>query len=232
MSKFEEQATKTVGTLGLRREPMAIRFSDRGDPRGDSTRRIRVCEAFDAVRRKNVVLNFSKDNFICPGARHCTGFEPLPPEIVANVWTKTHKAFESANTALASIRKQPQPVKRGDFVILSPLRKAESDPNLVALFLNPEQADRLLGLVSFKGAEPFEYYPVSNICSAISNTLVKGRPEINFLAANSRRLAKWSPNELMVSMPFRDFETALDNVPLSGYGSTSGGQPRVQVPEG
>jgi uncharacterized protein (DUF169 family) len=227
MSKFEEQAIKTVGTLGLRWEPMAIRFSDRGDPRGDSTRRIRVCEAFDAVRRENVVLNFSKDNCICPGARHYTGLEPLPPEIVANVWTKTHKAFESVNTALASIRKQPQPVKRGDFVILSPLRKAESDPNLVALFLNPEQADRLLGLVSFKGAEPFEYYPVSNICSAISNTLAKGRSEINFLAAHSRRLAKWSPNELMVSMPFRDFETALDNVPLSGYGSASGGQPRV-----
>jgi uncharacterized protein (DUF169 family) len=78
MSKFEEQAIKTVGTLGLRWEPMAIRFSNRGDPRGDSTRSIRVCEAFDAVRRENVVLNFSKDNCIYPGARHYTGLEPLP----------------------------------------------------------------------------------------------------------------------------------------------------------
>lgn len=176
MSKFEEQTIDIVGTLGLRWEPLAVRFSDREDPRGDSTRKMKVCEAFDAVRRESSILNFSKGNCICPGARHYTGLEPLPLEIVAGVWTKGHKAFESIDTGAASVKKQPQPVKRGDFVILSPLRKAESDPNLVAVFVNPEQADRLMGLASFRGAEPLAYYPVSNICSAISNTMMKGRP--------------------------------------------------------
>ena len=227
MSKFEEQTIDIVGTLGLRWEPLAVRFSEREDPRGDSTRKMKVCEAFDAVRRESSILNFSKGNCICPGARHYTGLEPLPLEIVAGVWTKGHKAFESIDTGVASVKKQPQPVKRGDFVILSPLRKAESDPNLVAVFVNPEQADRLMGLASFRGAEPFAYYPVSNICSAISNTMSKGRPEINFLAAHARRLAKWSPNELMVMMPFKDFEMAIDSIPLSGYGTAVHEQPKV-----
>jgi uncharacterized protein (DUF169 family) len=93
--------------------------------------------------------------------------------------------------------------------------------------VNPEQADRLVGLASFKGAEPFAYYPVSNICSAISNTMMKGRPEINFLAAHARRLAKWSPNELMVTMPFKDFEMAINSILLSGYGTAVHEQPRA-----
>lgn len=76
-----------------------------------------------------------------------------------------------------------------------------------------------MGLVSFKGAQPFAYYPVINICSAISNTLAKGAPEINFLSSHARKLAKWSPNELMVTMPFKDFETVINNIPLSGYGT-------------
>lgn len=227
MSKFEEQTIDIVGTLGLRWEPLAMRFSDREDPRGDSSRRIRVCEAFDAVRREGSIIDFTKENCICPGGKHYLGLEPLPPEIVAGVWTKAHKAYGSIDTAVASVKKQPQPVKRGSHFILNPLRKSESDPDVVAFFLNPEQADRLLGLVSFNGAQPFAYYPVSNICSAVSNTLVKGTSEINFLSSHSRKFAKWSPNELMVSMPFKDFESAVGNIDLSGYGSAVTGQPRV-----
>ncbi len=227
MSKFEEQTIDIVGALGLRWEPLALRFSDREDPRGDSSRRIRVCEAFDAVRREGSIIDFSRENCICPGGKHYLGLESMPLEIVAGVWTKAHKAFESIDTAIASVKRQPQPVKRGDHLIISPLRKSESNPDTVAFFVNPEQADRLLGLTSFKGAQPFAYYPVSNICSAISNTLSKGAPEINFLSLHSRRYAKWSSNELMISMPFNDFESALDNISVSGYGYGAIGQPRA-----
>lgn len=198
---------------------MAVKFSDSADARGDSTRKLRVCEAFDAVRRENVIINFSKENCICPGGRHFTGLEVLPLETVAAVWTKAHKAYESMDVAIASVRKQPQPTKRGNFVILSPLKKVETDPDLVLLFANAGQAERILGLVSFKGAEPFTYYPISNICSAITNTLAKGRPEINFLTVHARQWAKWSPNELIIALPLRDFEDAVKNIPNSGFGT-------------
>jgi len=85
MSKFEEQTINIVGTLDLRWESLAMRFSDRGDPRGDSSRRLRVCEAFDAVRRESSIINFSKENCICLGAKYYAGLEPLPLGIVAGV---------------------------------------------------------------------------------------------------------------------------------------------------
>jgi uncharacterized protein (DUF169 family) len=218
MSKFEEETEKIVGTLGLEWEPVAAKFSDSPDERG-SARRIRVCEAFDTVRRENVIINFAKENCVCPGGWYYTGLELLPLEAIAGVWTNTHKGFESMGVAVASMKKQPQPVKRGNYLILSPLRKVGTTPDMVLLFANPEQADRILGLVSFKGAEPFTYYPVSNACSVITNTLAKGRPEISFMAGHSRRAVRWSANELMIGLPFKDFEVAVNSLPKSGFGA-------------
>jgi uncharacterized protein (DUF169 family) len=218
MSGFVEETNKIVQTLGLEWEPIAVSFSETADERGDSARKLRVCEAFDVVRRENSIINFSIDNCICPGGKHFTGLEILPPESVAAVWTKRHRAYKSLDVALSSVKKQPEPTQRGKVVILSPLRKVTANPDLVILFTNPEQVDRALALTSFNGAEPFTYYPISNICSAITNSLAKGRPEINFLSAHARKLAKWSPNELMIALPFGDFEAMVQNIPFSGYG--------------
>jgi len=163
-------------------------------------------------------LNLSKENCVCPGGKHFTGLQILPLEVVAAVWTKAHKVYDSIETAMKSIRKQPQPVRKGDYVILSPLRMVKSEPELVLLFVNAEQADRVLGLVSFKGAEPFTYYPVSNICSSITNALVKGKPEINF-SKHGKEWANWSPDEIIIALPYKDFESAVENISSSGFGT-------------
>ena len=150
-----------------------------------------------------------------------TGLEIVPIETIAPALTrKKHRVYESMNVALASISKQPQPVKRGDFFTLGPLEKFETEPDLVFLFANPAQADRMLGLASFKGAEPFMYYPASSICSTITNVLASGKPEINLISAFERSAGKWSPDELILAMPLKNFETALENIPNSGYGTS------------
>jgi uncharacterized protein (DUF169 family) len=227
MSLFVEESDRIRNSLGLEWEPVAVKFSDVADDRGESQRKLRACEAFDVVRRENAIINLSKENCICPGGRHFLGLEMLPNETVAAVWTKAHKAYESMKTAIASVSKQPQPVKRGSFIIVSPLAKVRTDPDMVLLFANPEQADRILGLVSFNGAEPFSYYPISNVCSIVTHTLAKGRPEINFLATHARHLAKWSPNELIIAMPHKDLKEAVKNIPNSGFGTAKTETPRV-----
>lgn len=218
MKNYAEQSSNLKQTLGLEWSPVAVTFSDTPDERGEA-RKIRICEGFNVVRRENVIINFSKENCVCPGGKHYTGLEILKPEAIAGVWTKVHKAYESMDIGLKSIGKQPQPLKRGNYLVLSPLEKVNSDPDIVLLFANAEQSDRILGLVSFKGAEPFTYYPVSNACSVITNTLAKGRPELCFLAGHSRLMSKWSSNELIIGLPFRDFETAVKNIPNSGFGT-------------
>jgi uncharacterized protein (DUF169 family) len=173
------------------------------------------------ARHDNLVLKLSKKNCTCPGGRHFTGLESLPVEVIATAVTrKEHKVYESMDAAVASIGRQPQPVKRGDFFVLGPLEKFRAEPDIVFLFVNPAQADRILGLVYFKGAEPFMYYPASSICSTITNVLAKGKPEINLISAFERRGAKWSSDELIVALPLKDFEAAVENIPHSGFGTT------------
>jgi uncharacterized protein (DUF169 family) len=219
MRRFRAEVEKIIEVSGLKWPPIAGKFSDKSPEIGDSSRKLSVCEALDVVKHENVLLTLSKENCTCRGGRHFTGLEIMPLESLAPALaTEKHRVYESASTALASMRKQPQPVKRGDFLTLGPLEKFQTEPDLVFLFVNPDQADRILGLVCFKGAEPFEYYPASSICSTITNVLAKERPEINLISTFERRAGKWSPNELLLAMPLKDFETAVKNISSSGYG--------------
>jgi uncharacterized protein (DUF169 family) len=219
MPKYREKAQKIVKALDLKCMPIAAKFSDRTDVRGKSARKLRVCESLDVVRREGVFVNLSRNNCTCSGGLHFLGLGSMPLKRLCAVLTDGHKAFESIDAAIASVKRQPQPVKRGDVFVLGPLEEFEVEPDLVILFVNAAQADRILGLASFKGAEPFMYYPASNICSAITNTLAKRRPEINFISTFERRAHKWSPNELMIALPWKDFETAVESIPRSGYGT-------------
>jgi len=219
MPKFGREAKKIVQTLGLKWKPIAGKFSNRPSEGADADRKLRICEAFDFVRRKNVIVTFSRKNCTCSGGLHFIGLKLLPMEAIASVLTgKGHRVYESLDVALASLQKQPQPVNRGGYFVLGPLEKFEVEPDLVFLFVNPAQADRILGLVSFTGADPFMYYPAVSLCSTITNALAKGKPEINFISAFERRNGKWSPNELIVALPFKDFEAAAKSIPYSGFG--------------
>jgi len=219
-NKFEAEAKKTVETLGLERTPIAGKFSDKPKETGDTSRKLAICAALDVVKRENVVLTLSRQNISCFGGRHFIGLEILPLEkLTPAVTVKNHKVYETKRTALASMRKQPQPVKRGDYFTIGPLEKFTADPDLVFLFVNPAQADRMLGLISFKRAEPFVYYPASSICSTITYVLAKNQPQINLIASFDRGGGKWSPNEMILALPFKHFEQALQNIPKSGYGS-------------
>jgi uncharacterized protein (DUF169 family) len=218
LSKFETEAKRMIKALGLKRSPIGARFSDNSKEFDLSTDKVSICEAFSLVKNENVALTITKENCVCPGGRHFTGLEIFPIETLAPVLTtKKHRVYESTSVALSSIGKQPQPVKRGDYLALGPLEKFETDPDIVFFIVTPAKADKILGLISFKGAEPFMYYPASSICSTITNVLAKGKPEINLISTFERKEGKWSPNELILALPLKDFKAAVENLPNSGY---------------
>jgi uncharacterized protein (DUF169 family) len=219
MQKLKTEATKITEALKLKWTPIAGRFSDSTENEG-SSRKLSICNALSLAKSENLVIALSKENCTCSGGRHFTGLEITPIESLAPALaTKRHKVFDSAETAIKSVRKQPQPTKRGNFFTLGPLGEFKTNPDLVFLFATPAQADRILGLASYKGAEPFMYYPASSICSTITNALAKNKPEINLISTFERKAGGWSPNELVVAMPYKHFEEAVKNIPKSGYGT-------------
>jgi len=216
MSRFEEQVRRIVQTLELQSMPIGVRFSESPDKRGIE-RRLRICEALDVVRRENAVINLSKENCVCRGGSHIAGWQALSLEEFAALFLAAN-VYESKKVAEASVGKQLKPVYRGRFLVLGPLDKFETDPDMVLFFVNPAQADRILGLTCFEGAEPFMHYPANTVCSTINNTLAKGKPDINLISIFERTRHKWSPDTLIVTLPFKDFMTAVRSVDYSGYG--------------
>ena len=220
MQKLKTEATKITKALNLKWTPIAGKFSDSTENEGSPTRKLSICNALSLAKNENLVIALSKENCTCSGGRHFTGLEIAPIESLAPALaTKRHKVFDTAETAIKSIRKQPQPTHRGKLFTLGPLGEFKTNPDLVLLFATPAQADRMLGLVSYKGAEPFMYYPASSICSMITNVLAKNQPEINLISTFERKTGKWSPNELIIAMPYKHFEEAIKNIPKSGYGT-------------
>jgi uncharacterized protein (DUF169 family) len=180
--------------------------------------KVSICEALNIIKKENIMLTITKETCDCAGGRHFTGLEILPIETLAPALTaENHRVYKSINVAVASIGKQPQPVKRGNHLTLGPLEKFERDPDMVLLIATPEEAEKILGLISYDGAEPFKYYPASSICSAITNVLAKGKPEINLVSTFERKAGEWSPSELILALPLNDYEAALMNLPYAGY---------------
>jgi len=222
MLKFERQVEGIVQALNLQRMPVGARFSESPDRNGVD-RKLRICEALNVITQENVVVNLSKENCPCRGGCHVAGWQTLPPDELSAIYLGA-KAYESREAAEASVSRQPQPTYRGRFLILGPLNKFDADPDVVLFFVNSAQADRILGLASYRGAEPFMHYPVTSMCSTITYALAKGKPDVNFISIFERRRGKWSPSELMVTLPFKDFLVAVESISHSGFG-------RIPVPE-
>lgn len=216
MSRFDESVEKLVQTLELENVPIGARFSETPDKKGVE-KQLRICEALDVVKRENVVINLSKDNCTCRGGRYIAGWRNLTLEEFAAILLEAN-IYASGKLAEASARKQPKPEYRGRFLILGPLNEFETDPDLVLFFVNPAQADRILGLACYEGAEPFVFYPASTVCSTISNTLAKGKPDVNLISTFERARHNWPSDKLIVTLPFKDFMTAVRSVDYSGYG--------------
>ena len=217
MPTFREDVKRIIQTLELQDMPIGVRFCDSADRRGIK-RQLRICEALDVARRENALINLSRENCICRGGSHMAGWQTLSLEELATLFLSAG-IYKSKKVAEASVSKQLKPVYRGKFLILGPLDKFETNPDAVLFFVNPAQADRILGLACFEGGEPFTHFPASTVCSAITNTLTKGKPDVNLISIFERTRRKWSPNELIVTLPFKDFMTAVRNIENSGYGN-------------
>jgi len=216
MSRFDGQVKSIVQTLGLKSMPIGAKFSETPDRRGID-RQLRICEALDVARRKKAIVNLSKENCVCRGGCHIAGWQSLSIEELSAIFLEA-KVYESKKVAEASLGKQPKPVYRGRFLVLGPLNRFETNPDLVLFFVNPAQADRILGLACFEGVKPFMHYPASSMCSTINNTLAKRKPDINLISLFERTRHKWSSSNLIVTLPFKGFVTAMKNVDYSGYG--------------
>jgi len=207
----QEMARRLVEVLGLASEPVAISYSDVPDPEGGRGGRY-VCVAVKHAF-KGKTVNLSRKSVVCVGGVHWLGFMDLEEMLVAFlVWLE--QSFEDSDACRRWFRSTPiPPFGKGEYVVLKPLSRCEGTPELVAFLVNAGQAEALQGLLTFRDAEFIMPQRFASTCQGvITNPLVTGEPSFCLPDAVSRKFARFSGNDIIISMPYAYAEEMVKNL--------------------
>lgn len=235
MAGYAKEAQEISELLDLKRFPIACAYLDQPVPTKDGKMRLAACLAIEISSREGCTLNLSRKTCACIGGQHWLGFNIKPLGFIAGVISKgIYKGIPIPIPALARgenlwasrekaeefLSRLPQPKEARDkYLVLSPLKEAEFTPQIVFFVCNNEQAIRLLGLVAYSKSIPLTFYVLGATCSTIMNAITTGKLDINFIDPHVREYVKqFGPDEVIVSLPLKDFQTAVENIPHSSCG--------------
>jgi len=219
MSNHQDAAKELEDVLSLGSCLIGVKYDDKPDSRGDTSRKLAACEAVDVVRREKVVINLSAENCNCIGGKYYLGLAPVPQDQVIKVVMDVHKMFASEELARQFLNNVPPPSGKGNVVIMAPLAEMSDEPAVVVFVCNAEQANKIVSLLMYSGLQPFTYNLVSAGCTSLANPLVTNEIDINFITDHARRrVPNFAGDELIIAMPFDKFKEAVANVPHAGAG--------------
>ena len=207
----QEMSRGLVEVLGLDSEPVAITYADDPDPEGGRGGRY-VCVAVKHAF-KGKTVNLSRKSIVCVGGVHWLGFMDLEEMLVAFlVWLE--QSFADSDACRRWFRSTPTPpFGKAEYVVLKPLGQCEGTPDLVALLVNAGQAEAVQGLLTFRDAEFIMPQRFASTCQGtITNPLATGAPSFCLPDAVSRKFARFSDNDIIISMPYRFAEEMANNI--------------------
>ena len=217
--------------LNLDASPVAVTYSMNPASGAQKGKRM-VCRALlDAGEGK--IINLSKETSACPGGAWHLGLSPKPTgeqdKMLKKFLVEGEKLFCSIATfnRVMTLSTQP-PFGLADYVVLSPLEKANLEPDLVVFLCNAEQACRLLTLVNYKDGVPPKAEIVGSACHmVIAYPIVSGEVNISFMDYTARKWQKCRPDQLFVSIPYFRMHNLMDSID-----TCSAGTAEVKFPEG
>jgi len=220
-----EYSRQLKDVLGLRGSPVAIAYSDR--PAKDGGEHYRVCGAIPSSR-DGAVISLAQRNCSCRGAPGHLGLGPPATGLVELLHCgflahgeRLWQSLGDARRVRQHMSKQaPSPQGFGDYLVFSPLERAEIEPDLVLFLCNPEQACRLTALARYReGLLPPNEMEGSLCWSAIAYPFVTGNINITLGDSSARRIEHWDPWELIVSVPADKLHGIVDSIDRSAAGS-------------
>jgi uncharacterized protein (DUF169 family) len=222
-----DYARRLKEVLGLSGSPVAVTYSDR--PAGNARPgKYRACGAVPSAR-DGATVSLSKASSACRGAAGHLGLGApagnLEEMLLCGFLVYSEKLWasvSSARRALAHTSRRATPRRLGDYVTFSPLERAEEDPDLVLFMCNPEQACRLTALARYReGVLPPSEMEGSFCWNTITFPLVTGNVNVSLGDSSARRIERWDPNELVVSVPTPKLHGIMESVDSCTAGSAS-----------
>lgn len=211
--------------LGLEGSPVAITYSMKPAEEGDD-QRYAVCEALIAAQHGEVI-NISKDNSGCPGGLWHLGLTPPPKgdmdKLLKEFLVNGEKLFCSIATFHRTMALTASPPEGlAEYVVMSPLEKAEFMPDLVVFHCNPEQGCRLVTLATYPTGQPPRIEMAGSTCHmVIAYPLVSGELNVSLMDYTERKTRLHKADDLYVSIPYHLMPGLIWSIDRCGAGTAS-----------
>lgn len=213
---WNDWSLKIREVLGLHSNPISITYSDVPAMNAKS-KKWRVCGALQDAA-KGTIINLQKENSLCQGGTYQLGLDEQPQEYrkaLTEFLVKGEKLFSCPISIyrMNALSKVKPPKDVAEYVVFSPLEKAEFTPDLIVFICNAWQAARLINLAYYQDGKPMECDPTGALCrSVITYPLVKGCVNVSFGDVTARKMQKYNENELFISLPLIEMKLVMESV--------------------
>jgi len=220
---WQEYSKRLREVLRLKGSPIAVSYSMVSASGGEPGKHA-VCQALLHVR-DGAVINLSKENSGCPGGSWHLGLAPRPSgegdKLLKRFLVEGEKLFCSIATMHRTMSlTAPPPLGLAEYVIFSPLERAEIIPDLVVFLCNPEQACRLVTLATYPDGLPPKTEMVGSTCHmVIAYPLVSGELNISLMDYTSRRYQDYKADELFVTIPYHKLPGLVSSIDRCSAGT-------------
>ncbi|MFZ5633178.1 MAG: DUF169 domain-containing protein [Bacillota bacterium] len=206
---FEETADAMEYLYKLTYHPVAVKFFwDQAEYDNFKAEKIpgpkmTVCQIALASRMNDCIVKATDDNLMCGNARTCFGFrEPSDPEVDDHV--KYTVDWDMAKECLWAKPRLPKGLKG---FATAPLGRANFEPDVIFLVVNPLQAYHILN--DYIGGKKvpnltFNHTINSAVCGGMAYCYNEQKPNMNTMCAGSYTSGKTETGEVNVFIPGKD----------------------------
>jgi len=228
--EWKDYAAEISAVLGLAGSPIAITYSME-PPAAAAAGRHRVCEAF-LKAREGETIDLTAESSSCRGGSWHLGLAERPKgegdKALKEFLVKGEKLFCSVTVFhRAQYLCAAPPFGLAEHVVLSPMQKAEFEPDVVLFICNPLQACRLVTLDNYATGIPPKLEMCGSTChQAVAYPVVTGELNVSLMDYTSRRMSGYKADELLVSIPYHRFIGVMRSLD-----KCTAGRAKFEVPE-
>ena len=201
--------------LGLDFSPVAITLIGAGEPWPDApipAERMRYCQSLIAARRGNTYL-MPANRHACPDGTAILGLTELPPKLASGELYKLFHKLDSVQAARQMVQERPSlPPRSIAATLVAPLEAAVAEPQVIAVFAQPEQVMWLCMSASYYTGHRFDFKASGYNAQCVETTLIpylSGQPNISFGCYGCRAASDIAPDLMFMGIPVSLMPTLL-----------------------
>jgi uncharacterized protein (DUF169 family) len=195
--------------LGLRYEPVAISLIPAGDPLPDvpvPDERLRYCQSLMAAR-KGRSLMMPANRHACPDGTSILGLTEMPAKLASGELYLLFHKLDSIEAAQRMVHERPHLKPRTiDATVVTPLAQPATEPQVVAVFVQPEQAMWLLMSASYYTGHRQELHASGYNAQCVETTLIPYQTDelnVSFGCYGCRAASDIEDDLMFVGIPVR-----------------------------